>query len=207
MVKESTGNRYHAYQRNGYDYHGKSIRKEKIEEAFAETVRWMIPSLSLFNLAKNMFANIWERRLAQAVFDLDELSDKLIHLDQKKVALMKRLVAATCDDVASAYEDEIARIAQEKRLLRERCEAALEPRKPFAECFHAAMDSIANPWLFWERGTFEHKRLLLRLTILVPIPFSRENGFSNPELSLPFKLLGSTDMQNRQIVPGEDSCL
>ena len=161
----------------------------------------MVPAPSLLNMAKTMFADLWEQKTAQALHYRDELSGKLAELDQKKSALMKRLVAASCDDVASAYEDEIARIAQEKRLLSERCEAALEPRKPFAECFHAAMGFIANPWLLWERGTFEHKRLLLRLAIPATIPFSRENGFSNPELSLPFRMLGGTDMQNLQMVP------
>jgi len=146
----------------------------------------MILALLLLNIAETMFADIWEKRLAQARFDRDDLRSKLAGLDQKKSALMKRLVTATCDDVASAYEDEIARIAQEKRLLSERCEAALEPRRPFSECFRAALNLLANPWILWDRGTFEHKRLLLRLAIPVPIPFSRENGFSNPELSLPF---------------------
>jgi len=200
--RSSTGKRYGYYtcQQRACDYRGKSIRKEKIEEAFGENVRSMIPAPSLLNIAKNMFADIWEKRLTQARFDHDELRDKLADLDQKKSALMKRLVAASCDDAALAYEDEIARIAHEKRFLSERCETALEPRRPLFECFCAALNLLANPWVLWERGTFEHKRLLLRLAIPFPIRFSRENGFSNPNLSLPFRLLGGSDMQNLQMV-------
>ena len=113
---------------------------------------------------------------------------------------MKRLVSASCDDVAAAYEEEIARIAQKKRLLQERCTAALEPRSSFNEYFRAALNLLSNPWLLWEKGSFAHKRLLLKLAIPVPITFSREDGFSNPELSLPFKILGGADMQNLQMV-------
>ena len=62
------------------------------------------------------------------------------------------------------------------------------------------MNLLANPWVLWESGSFAHKRLLLRLVIPTPIPFSREQGFSNPELSLPFKILRGADMQNLQMV-------
>ena len=192
---------YYVCQQKACDWRGKSIRKEKIEEAFGQTVRAMIPAPSLLNVAKTMFADLWDQAAAHARSRHEQLNVKIAELDARKAALMKRLVAASCDDVAAAYEEEIARIAKERRLLQERCQVALEPRKPFSECFRAAMNLIANPWVLWESGSFAHKRLLLRLVIPTPIPYRREQGFSNPELSLPFKILGGADMQNLRMVP------
>ena len=65
----------------------------------------------------------WPRTLGHVTKHLNVIS--WLNSMQRKAALMKRLVAANCDDVAAAYEEEIARISKERRLLQERCSGRL----------------------------------------------------------------------------------
>ena len=56
--------------------------------------------------------------------------------------------------------------------------------------FELALTFLSNPWNIWENGSFLGRRNLLKLAFQGRIPYTRENGFSNPEISLPFKVLG-----------------
>ena len=127
-------------------------------------------------------------------------AQQLTALNKQMATLMKRLVTATSDAVVSAYETEIGNIELEKRVLEEKAQTALELPETFEKTFSAAMTFLANPWILWDKGTFAHKRLLLRLTVPSPITYTRENGFLNTNLSLPFNALGKDSMQNLQMV-------
>ena len=191
---------YYTCQTKSCDFYGKSIGKEKVETAFGELVHQIAPRPALINTVTAMFRDAWDMRIAQADAAKDHLRSKLAELDRKRSKLMKRLVTAPCDDVVSAYEQEITNIVHEKRLLEERCEGTLEPHKSFDECFDAAMKFFARPWKLWESGVFAQQRLLLKLSLPEPIVYSRENGFLNTNFSLPFKLLGDKNMQKMQMV-------
>ena len=191
---------YFTCQTKDCDRRGKSIRKEKIEAAFEELARSLTPRPVLFDLISDMFRHAWDQRLEQMKSAQRHLSGQLAAIDQKRTKLMKRLVAATSDDIANAYEIEVGNLTKEKRLLEERSTVALEPQKPFDECFNAAMNFFAKPWKLWESDCFVHKRLMLKLVLPEPIIYTREKGFLNPNFSLPFKLLGDPNMQNMKMV-------
>ena len=147
-----------------------------------------------------MFSDLWNQRLERHHEQAAARAQQLTALSKQMATLMKRLVTATSDAVVSAYETEIGKIELEKRVLEEKAQTALELPETFEKTFSAAMTFLANPWILWDKGTFAHKRLLLRLTVPSPITYTRENGFLNTNLSLPFNVLGGKDMQNLQMV-------
>jgi len=191
---------YYTCQQKGCAYRGKSIGRAKIEDAFQELMASMTPRPELLRVARTMFSDLWNQRLEQHQEQAAERHQKLAALNKQMATLMKRLVTATSDAVISAYEAEISKIELEKRVVEEKAQSALELPRTFEKTFSAAMTFLANPWILWDKGTFAHKRLLLRLTVPSPITYTRENGFLNTNLSLPFSILGENDMQTMQMV-------
>lgn len=160
----------------------------------------MTPAPELLAVTKAMIENIWEARLNDAKQAKAEITHKLKVLDKKITKVVDRLVQATSDTIVAAYERELQKLEHEKRLLKEQQAGVLEPQKSFEESFKLAMALAANPWILCEKGGFGHKRLLLRLAIPRTLTYHTKNGFLNPELSLPFKLLGGVNMQKKHMV-------
>jgi len=92
--------------------------------------------------------------------------------------------------VAQKLEEKIETIEQNKLAIAQKCEILAKPKRGFDEMFELALMFLSNPWNIWENGSFLDRRNLLKLAFQGRIPYTRENGFSNPEISLPFKVLG-----------------
>ncbi|MEO1043791.1 MAG: zinc ribbon domain-containing protein, partial [Pseudomonadota bacterium] len=200
--RSKTGRHYGYYtcQAKGCGYRGKSIRKEKIEDAFSTLIRTIAPAPQLLRAATAMFRDLWDGKLRQLESERADLKAQAEDIERKLGRLITRLVEASSETVVKAYEEEIGRLEHQKRLLHDRQRNALEPLRSFDESFSAAIQFLAKPWILWENGTFDHKRLLLRLAVPEPITYARIQGFLNPELSLPFKVLGGAEMQNLNMV-------
>ena len=150
-----------------------------------------------------MFSKIWNVRCEGLKTQHEKRGETIATLDTKISVLIKRIVDSTSDRVISAYEKEIDSLEAQKRLLTDQAEHALEPSKPFETAFRAAMEFLSSPWKLWESGDYQQKRLLLKLAVPNPIPYCKENGFSNREFSLPFSILGGMHMQKNKLVGPE----
>ena len=75
--------------------------------------------------------------------------------------------------------------------MREKLAGAGQPQRPFDEMFEHAMTFLANPWKIWTSGHLEAQRTILKLAFADRLAYRRNQGFRTPEISMPFKYLGS----------------
>ncbi len=50
--------------------------------------------------------------------------------------------------------------------------------------FERALGFLANPWNIWENGSFADKCLVLKLTFLERLAYSRKTGLRTPKFEL-----------------------
>ena len=194
---------YYVCQQKDCGRYGKSIRKELIEDDFAALARAMTPAPQLIKAAKAMFSKIWNARCAGLKDQHKKRGESITALDAKISVLIKRIMASTSERVVDAYEKEIDVIEAQKRLLTDQAAQALEPAKPFEIAFKSAMEFLSSPWELWDSGDYQQQRLLLKLAVPKPIPYCKENGFSNREFTLPFNILGDLSMHENKLVGPE----
>ncbi len=194
--KSKTGKKHPYYLcfTKGCDSYRKSIRRDQIEGDFGKIVRALQPSPSLFKIARAMFEDVWNQRLAFAKEDKASLQRTIKTIDSKIETLVDRIVDAGSTSIASAYEKKIAGLEKERLLIAEKQAKTGAPLHAYDEMFELAMQFLANPWKLWESGQSHLRRMVLRLAFAERISYHREKGFSNPKKAIPFNMLGGIEM-------------
>ncbi len=182
---------YHCFDTSCPDYH-KSIPKKELEDAFENLLSELRPTKNLFQLASAMFKDLWDDRARRAADETQALKTQIPVLAQKVERFLQRLVETENPTAIQKYEDEIARLEEQKVLLREKIDQCGRPLEPFEDCFRTAMTFLANPCHLWSSDCLEDKRMVLRLVFAKKLPYHLNEGFrtaKNEELSLPFRCL------------------
>ena len=149
----------------------------------------MQPARELITFARGMFRDIWLQLTAQGEARREALKRDIQQTEQKIETLLERIVEANNQSVIEAYEKKIAQLGRKKLALCEKLESAGAPAHTFEEMFELSMRFLANPHKLWRSGRLEHRQTVIKLAFAEPPRYCRENGFSNPEKSMPFKLL------------------
>ena len=182
---------YYCYDTSCPDHHI-FIPKKEMEDAFETLLSGLRPTTNLFHLASAMFKDLWEDRTRRADDEARTMKAQIPVLAQKMEKFLQRLVETENPTAVQKYEDEIARLEEQKVLLREKIEQCGRPLEPFDECFRTAMSFLANPCYLWSSDSLEDKRMVLRMVFAGKLPYQPKEGFrtaKTEELSLPFKLL------------------
>ena len=169
----------------------KSIKREQLEGDFESMLERLEPSKGFFALAKAMFRDAWDTRLAQTVGQVKEMKAGIRQLEKQIEQLLDRIVDATSDSVVSAYEKRITKLDREKLVLQEQLAESGKPRHTFEESFEHAIRFLASPWSLWINSDLMLKRTVLRLAFTEPLPYCRNQGLRTPNLALPFKALAN----------------
>ena len=75
------------------------------------------------------------------------------------------------------------------------------PEGRLEEVIELALDFISNPWNIWKTGRLSLQRTVLRLAFSERLAYCREEGYRTPKTTLPFNMLGGSNMQNCGMVP------
>lgn len=191
---------YYFCRQKGCELHGKNIRKERVEEDFAEVARSLTPRPQLFAATITMFRKIWNARLQSLSQQHETGLKNVAAIDGKITKLVDRIVNSANDRVIAAYEKEIDALEKRKRILENNKTKVSESTRPFETAFRAALEFMAMPWKLWESGEFAKQRLLLKLALPEPLPYCPKTGFLNRDFSLPFKVLGSDSVRKNGLV-------
>lgn len=103
--------------------------------------------------------------------------------------IYNRIIEAESPTVIRAYETKIAKLENEKIILREKLAFAEEAPTDFETSFQTVFDFIENPQKLWHSEDIEHKRIVLKLTFARPLQYRRNEGFQTAALALPFAVL------------------
>ncbi len=181
---------YYLCKTKGCESYRKSIKRDQLEGDFENLLQALEPSKGLFKVAKAMFRDIWDARLAQAA-DASKAIKKDIHKTEKQIeALLDRIVESGTSSVIAAYEKRIAELEAEKIFLKERMANNGKPLRTLEESFELALRFLSSPWNIWNNGQVAWQKTVLRLAFAEPIRYCRNQGVRTPNISFPFKVLG-----------------
>ncbi len=192
---------YYICDSRGCAFYRKSIRKEVIEGEFESLLQDLRPSEGLFDLAFQMFKDLWEKKLSGARTQAASLQQDLRAVERKVEQLLDRIVDATSSSVVGAYERRIKQLETEKAVMRERLASSGKPLKSFGETYRTAFSFLANPYKLWVSERIEDRRAVLKLVFADRLAYVRGEGYRTAKISTPFKLLGAMQMAKEEMVP------
>lgn len=192
---------YYLCRTKGCESAAKSIARSKVEGAFEDLLRALVPSQELVGLASHIFNDLWEQRAAAAAQRRKTMSAEISQIDRKLEQLIDRIVATESATVIKAYEREIDGLERRKLLLTEKAGQCGRPLKSYDDTFRTTMDFLASPWKLWESDRLEDKRTVLKLAFAERLTYRRGEGFRTPEISMPFKVLDSFNLPKEEMVP------
>lgn len=181
---------YYLCPTKGCESYRKSIKREELESSFEGLLERLEPSENLFKLAKAMFKDAWDMRLAQAKHATKHLKANVAEVEKKIEAVLDRIVETDNASVIAAYEKRISKLEREKALAEEQLVANGKPRMTWEKSFEHALHFLSRPWKIWMNADLIGKKTVLRLAFLEPLAYSRIEGLRTPNLSFPFRILG-----------------
>ncbi len=182
---------YYMCKTKGCESYRKSIRRDQLHGDFEDVLQSVQPRRGLFQIAKAMFADAWNQRLSQSGDTRATVKREIAKIEKDVEGLLDRIVEASNATVIAAYEKRISDYERQKILAEEKLAQIGRPQKAFEESFELACRFLASPCNIWESGSLEVRRTVLRLVFLKPLAYSRKQGVGTPEISFPFRALGS----------------
>ncbi|WP_216825748.1 recombinase family protein [Ruegeria sp. EL01] len=192
---------YYFCRQKGCEKYGKSIARAKIEGAFEELLETLQPSEGLIDMAKAMFRDAWDQRIAQAASMASSVSKQIKETEKKISDLVERIMDASNARVITAYEKRIEELETHKLILAEQRSGMTKQRYTFEQLFELSMKFLSSPFILWASGSFSLQRTVLKLAFVDHLSYCHENGFRTPKTTLPFKALGVISGQNEEMVP------
>ena len=122
-------------------------------------------------------------------------------IDRKIDQFLERVTEADGDILITTYEKKIKELTKQKALMAERIASCGKPLKSFGETYRTAFDFLANPFKLWNSERLEDRRAVLKLVFAERLPYSRNDGYQTAKISMPFKLIGSSNMHQNGMVP------
>ena len=181
---------YYLCIKRGCESYGKSIRRDVIEGHFEGLLEDLHPAPSLINAARQMFADLWNNRLASSEGKERSLKNELKKIEKEVEQFLDRIADTNVPSVITAYENRIRKLEEQKFVLQEKVAVGVRPVKTFDDSLRTALEFLANPLKLWASERFEDKRVVLKLTFVERLVYMRNEGFRTADLSLPFKALG-----------------
>jgi site-specific DNA recombinase len=116
------GGRYPYYHcpKRGCESYGKAVRRERIEGEFEELLKTLQPTEKLARLARAMFKDLWNHRLAAAETQGQSLRTELAKIDRQVEQFLDRIADTDVPSVVSAYETRIRKLEEQKIVVSER---------------------------------------------------------------------------------------
>lgn len=167
----------------------KSIKRDLMEEQFEELLYEATPTPDMVCMLRTGVKQIWQQHYVDFENRHHALERNLRDLDIKIEQFMDRIIEAESGAVIRAYETKIAKLENEKIIMREKLAFAEEAPTDFETSFQTVFDFIENPQKLWHSEDIEHKRIVLKLTFARPLQYRRNEGFQTAALALPFAVL------------------
>lgn len=197
---------YYLCPRKGCESYGKSIRRAAIEGEFEELLHDLRPAPELFSVARAMFEDLWNHRLATAETRRSSLKAALAKVERDIERFLDRVAQAELPSVITAYENRIRRLEERKIEISEKIANCGRPLRSFDETLRTSLDFLANPCNLWASDHLEHKKAVLKLAFADRLTYVRNEGFRTPDLALPFKVLADLKSTKSKLArPGGQS--
>jgi hypothetical protein len=180
---------YYLCRQKGCARNGKSVARDKIEDAFADFLRELTPAQETVQLADMMLRDIWSDLESSAQESKALLQRQTKAVEKKIDQFLDMMVQQDSATVVGAYARKVEELEHEKAVLAEKMANCGTVSKDYDQTFRTALTFLASPWNLWENGNLQERRTVLNLTLSDPIQYDWEKGFRTPQISFPFKAL------------------
>ncbi len=187
---------YYLCHKRGCKSYGKSIKRETLEGEFENILRSLQPTQGLFTVARKMFEDLWNHRLAMTTDRIRTLKTDLSKIEKQIEQFLDRIADTDTLSIIKTYESRIRKLEEQKIVIEEKIAQCGRPARSFDETLRTAFDFLGNPWKLWDSERLEDKRTVLKLAFIDRLTYVRNEGFRTPDLSLPFKALADISKGN-----------
>ncbi len=191
---------YYICRQRGCPSEKKSVARAKIEDGLRDLVRALTPSHALFELASQIFRDLWDAKLGASKDEKTHLRIEIGNIEKSVTQLLERVMEAESTTVIKAYESKIEALERKKLILLEKIEKCGKPARDYQSSFQTALKFLSNPWNLWETGRIEDRRAMMKLVFGGRITFDRKSGFQTPNISFPFKMLAGLSSPEKAMV-------
>jgi site-specific DNA recombinase len=195
---------YYLCQSKGCVSRGKSVRRDLLESQFDAMLRTLRPTPELFDLASEMFRDLWNARMDSEQSDAKHMRSEVIRIERQIEQLVDRIVASDVSSIATAFENRVRSLEIEKAALAEKIALCGRSAADFDTTYRTAMEFLENPYRLWVSNNLADKRTVLKLAFAEPIAYARNEGFRTAEAAIPFKIfnaLEQLDSEESEMVP------
>ncbi len=172
----------------GCDQRSKTISRDKMEADFTDLLKELQPTQWLLRLAEAMFRDLWDRENRQAHERVIAYQKEADAAEAEIQALVDRIVESSNARVISALERRIDAEERRKIIALEHARVGVKPLIPMERVFELSLKFLKAPYLLWESGRLDLRRLVLKLTFSEHLRYRKGEGFELSPLSLPFNI-------------------
>ena len=115
------------------------------------------------------------------------------HEDQTS-NLVQQITRTKDFSLRDIYEQELKKIQDQMAKLNAEINKMEAIDLSFDDAVGTVINFISNPRKIWNDGDMKHKKLVLTLVFAKPLKFFRKDGFGTASMTLPFTILGNSDM-------------
>lgn len=192
---------YYRCNKSGCIEKNKSISKDDLEKEIGKVLKKARAKEEVFILGKEILFDIWnERKVDSGQFE-EQIKKEINKTEAEIATYLERINKATSELVISEYEKKIDELSNKKLLLDEKINTQ---SKPDGVSFETALSEvfryIKSPYDIWTDGTFEEKRLILRMVFLKHPSYNKKTGVETASFSVPVTLFQYSGGAESQLV-------
>ena len=180
---------YYLCHTPGCALYGKSIKRDKAEEDFAELLKKLTPANGTIDLMLQLIEEAKEARLGNFQAIAENLRREKQLIEQKIEQLVDRIVAANSSIIISTYERQIKQLEERRIVIDEKIKKCGKVDENFGKVSRTFLKFLQKPHEYWASADLMKKRTVLKATFARPLAYHRKEGYRTPALSLPFSVL------------------
>jgi len=177
---------YYVCQHKPCEMYGKSIQRDKLEDAFADLLQNIQPTQEISNVIQLMFRQAWDIQADKAKEYVSVYRKQLSGLEKEINQLLDRILDASSPRVVQAYEKRIDELENQKLVLEEKLQKSTAPKHSFEEILELSVKFLTNPYKIWASGRFNLRRMMLKLVFADRLLYCKKEGYRTEKITLIF---------------------
>ena len=177
------------------------IRKERLEDAFVDYLKFIKPERNLLNLFEATVKDVYNEKLSERLNTQKRVHEKLIELKNRKSKLIDFRLDGTISEEDYMFKTE--QLAEEIQEHEFRLREIDEIDNDLCKCLKYACKMIENIDTLWINGDLDLKQRLQKLIFPKGLSYNLSD-FRTAEISSLFIKIGSlTEPYSNMVLPGE----
>lgn len=183
----------------------KSIRKEILESKFEESLMRLSPKRDVLDLTKVITLDLFNQKMGKLEETIKIISDKIKTIDLQIENLVEKILKTESMTVQKVLEAKIDELEKEKVGIHQSLEILNTKDINFGTALDRVSNFIKNPYQAWKSANLSQKQRIQRMIYTRPIMIDPEKGVGTEDLSIPFKVLGDSSLEESHMVERRES--